>query len=71
MVTTAAFNGKQVIFIGNERPGTIAIFSFTTDITDIRFESIYSGLVDQNTDKTWSELYDDRETGDLDPDDVR
>lgn len=71
MITTAAINGKQVIFVGSERPGTITIFSFTTDITNIQFESIYSGLADQLTNKTWSQLYDDRETGDIDPEDIR
>lgn len=64
-------NNKHVIFVGNERSSVIALFSFSTDIAEITFESMYSGVQQPNTSKTWDEIYDDRTIGDMDPEDLK
>jgi hypothetical protein len=60
---------KLVIFVGNERPGAISVYSVADDITKPNYESTWSGI--SAVDGTWEELYARREVSELDPEDVR
>lgn len=62
--------GKSVIFMGNERPGTISVYSIEDDSNEPRFESVnFAGVLQEG--RTWGEMYIRRSSGDLDPEDVR
>lgn len=61
--------GKVVLFIGNERPGSIFIYTIADDVTKPKFESIWSGI--EETDGTWSDLYERRKISEMDPEDIR
>ena len=65
----AHIGGKVVLFVGNERPGSIFIYTITDDITKPKFESIWTGI--EETDGTWSELYERRKISEMDPEDIR
>nr|UYM80487.1 shell protein 2A [Novocrania anomala] len=58
---------KTIFVICNERISSIMLYSLTDDF-EVKFESIYrpGGL-----NGTWQQLYDDRNIGDIDPEDCR
>lgn len=58
-----------VLFVGNERPGTVSIYSITDDLYNPNFESIYSGIADKNG--TWEDLFNRRQLSEVDPEDIR
>lgn len=58
-----------VLFVGNERPGTVSIYSITDDLYNPKFESIYSGITDTNG--TWEDMYSKRQISEVDPEDIR
>lgn len=60
---------KVVVFIGNERPGSISIYSFHGDMTRATFESIYWDI--PNTAETWQQSFDQRSITAIDPEDIR
>lgn len=56
--------------MGNERPGTISVYSIEDDSNEPRFESVnFAGVLQEG--RTWGEMYIRRSSGDLDPEDVR
>ncbi|KAL3860619.1 hypothetical protein ACJMK2_010717 [Sinanodonta woodiana] len=60
-----------VIFIGNERPGSIMIY--TVDRTKSLPQPVYQGMhaeVPSEFAKTWGELYAERKVTNLDPEDL-
>lgn len=65
----APIGGKVVLFVGYERPGSIFIYTITDDITKSKCESIWTGI--EETDGTWSELYERRKISEMDPEDIR
>ena len=65
----AHISGKVVLFVGNEQPGSIFIYTITDDITKPKFESIWTGI--EEIDGTWSELYERRQISEMDPEDIR
>lgn len=66
----AAHIGNAVLlFIGNERPGSIFIYKITGDASKPEFQSIWNGV--QETDNKWEELYERRMLSGMDPEDIR
>ena len=63
-------DGQTVLFVGSERPGIIVVYTIPPDTAspEPQFESIhYHG----GGGKSWFELYDNRETWDLAPEDMK
>ena len=65
----AHIGDKVVLFVRNERPGSIFIYMITDDVSKPKFESIWTGI--EETDGTWSELYERRKISEMDPEDIR
>ena len=66
------FGEHQLVFVGAERPGFVAVYRMTSDAAtgaaQLTFESLfYAG----GRNKTWSELYQARETNIVEPEDMR
>lgn len=58
---------KTLLFVANERPGVILIYSFDRQLAS-NFESIhYAG----GQGRSWLNLYENRETADVDPEDIK
>ncbi|KAK6195224.1 hypothetical protein SNE40_000696 [Patella caerulea] len=66
---TAVIGGRLVIFVGNERPGSISIFSVGDDFSTTRYESTYFGI--PQSDVTFGSMYDQRNLSEIDPEDIR
>ncbi|XP_050413240.1 uncharacterized protein LOC126827745 isoform X3 [Patella vulgata] len=66
---TAVIGGRLIIFVGNERPGSISIFSVGDDFSDTRYESTYFGI--PQSDVTFGSMYDQRTLSEIDPEDIR
>jgi hypothetical protein len=64
-VHVAYIGDKVVIFVGNERPGSIAIFSIDNEVTKPKFQSLWVGI--EETNGTWEELYNRRKISEIDP----
>ncbi|XP_048764949.2 mesenchyme-specific cell surface glycoprotein-like [Ostrea edulis] len=60
---------KIVVFIGNERPGSISIFSFHGDMTSASLESVFWDVSD--TKETWRDAFKQRSISSIDPEDIR
>lgn len=58
-----------VLFVGNERPGTVSIYSITDNLNNPKFESIYSGIPDTNG--TWEDMFNRKQISEVDPEDIR
>ena len=61
-------NGRDLLFVGVDRSASILIYSFPTGSPIPVFESIHRA---GGTSDTFSDLLDDRNLGDLDPEDLR
>ncbi|CAH1785165.1 unnamed protein product [Owenia fusiformis] len=59
---------KRYMFVGNERISTIMVYSMGLDDTVPELESINRA---GDTDRTWRQLYEERNIGDIDPEDLR
>ena len=70
-MAVAELENHIVIFVGNERPGTITVFSIDKSESNIRpkFEGMVHDV--QETDDTWENLYTDRKVTMLDPEDMK
>ncbi|XP_052712342.1 uncharacterized protein LOC128186563 isoform X2 [Crassostrea angulata] len=65
-----AYSGTRVIvFVGCERPGTISIYSFNSNMTEGTLESINSGA--KTVLGTWGEAFDGGLLTDMDTDDIK
>ncbi|XP_048764885.2 uncharacterized protein LOC125672707 isoform X2 [Ostrea edulis] len=65
-----AYDGRRVIvFLGNERPGSISIYSFNNDMSRGSLESIYSGA--RALTGTWGSAFSRGYITDMDPDDIK
>ena len=60
---------KIVVFVGNERPGSISIYSFHGDMTSAALESVYWDI--PNTKETWQQAFDHQSITAIDPEDIR
>ena len=67
----AEFGDYVLIIVGNERPGTLSLFSIdkTKSVIKPKFEGMYHGI--PRADATWQTLYDNREVRMLDIEDLR
>ncbi|XP_071172556.1 uncharacterized protein [Mytilus edulis] len=68
-LAVAHIGNAVLLFIGNERPGSIFIYKITGDASKPEFQSIWNGV--QETDNKWEELYERRMLSGIDPEDVR
>jgi len=69
-LATAELYGRLYIFVGNERPGTIAVFSIGTSMSDVRFESMFcDGWPDDG--RSPQQLFDARKLFAMDPEDIK
>ncbi|XP_052061734.1 mesenchyme-specific cell surface glycoprotein-like [Mytilus californianus] len=68
-LAVAHIGSELLIFVGNERPGSIFIYKITDDASKPEFQSIWNGV--QETDGTWEELYDREMLSEVDPEDIR
>ncbi|XP_033747043.1 mesenchyme-specific cell surface glycoprotein-like [Pecten maximus] len=68
-VEAAQIGDTTVVFLGIERPGFILVYSITDDITDLKFESMWTDIT--RTDETFSNMYDQRAISSVDPEDLR
>lgn len=59
-----------LLFIGNERPGSIAVYTIDDRLDTIspRFHTLLTAV--NRTDNTWGNLYDSRNVAMLDPEDM-
>ncbi|XP_061198120.1 uncharacterized protein LOC133206198 isoform X1 [Saccostrea echinata] len=65
-----AYDGpRAIVFVGNERPGSISIYSFNNDMSGGTLESIYSGIWTLNG--TWGEAFSQGYISDLDPENIK
>ncbi|XP_063441782.1 mesenchyme-specific cell surface glycoprotein-like isoform X2 [Mytilus trossulus] len=68
-LAVAHIGNTVLLFIGNERPGTICIYKITGDASRPEFQSIWNGVGE--TDNKWEELYERRMLSGIDPEDLR
>lgn len=70
VIAVGELSGRLYIFIGNEKPGTVIVYSLGRDVTKTRFETVFcEGIPDSS--KTMAELYDAQEVYGLDLEDLR
>ncbi|XP_012936330.1 mesenchyme-specific cell surface glycoprotein [Aplysia californica] len=66
----AEVRGRLYVFVGNERPGTISVYSFGSDLTKPRFETIFcDGIPDDS--RTPDQRFADRDLFAVDPEDIQ
>ncbi|XP_022096908.1 uncharacterized protein LOC110982645 [Acanthaster planci] len=65
---TGEFNGKRLLFVAQERTSSVMVYSFPGNSVIPSFESVYRA---GGTSKTFTELLNDRNLGDLGPEDLR
>ena len=63
-------DGVTLLFVANERPGTIFVYSLESDITKPTFQDVYDGIPDTRG-RSWNQLYDDRVLSEIDPEDIQ
>ena len=70
-ITLGKFGHYTVLFIGNERPGTIAVYTIDDRLDNVspRFHTLLTGI--DRTNDTWNNLYNDRAVTMLDPEDIK
>ena len=66
----AQFEGRTYFFIGNQRVSTLMIYSIADSSEEILpvFEGLHRA---GGTNKTWTELFEDRNVGDLNFQDMK
>ncbi|XP_061188899.1 uncharacterized protein LOC133197075 [Saccostrea echinata] len=60
---------RIIVFLGNERPGSISIYSFNGDMFRPHFESVFWNI--PNSEVTWTEAFDEQTISCIDPEDIR
>ncbi|XP_041375490.1 mesenchyme-specific cell surface glycoprotein-like isoform X2 [Gigantopelta aegis] len=68
-LTYGIVDDHLLLFIGNERPGFVSVYSVADDITKPHFEFLYDGIGDVKM--TFQQLYDQRKLNAMDPEDIR
>ncbi|OWF56661.1 mesenchyme-specific cell surface glycoprotein-like [Mizuhopecten yessoensis] len=68
-IEAAQIGSSVVIFLGIERPGLIAVYSISDDVSSLKFESLWTGIT--KTDDTFGNLYGQRAISGVDPEDLR
>ncbi|XP_048764908.2 mesenchyme-specific cell surface glycoprotein-like isoform X1 [Ostrea edulis] len=62
-------DNRLIVFLGNERPGSISIYSFNGNMTTPNFESVYWDI--PNSEITWIQAFNQRTLSSLDPEDLK
>lgn len=60
-------DGEKLFFIGNERSSSVEVYSVRHGVTNPVFHNITYGTPFIEVGKTWETLYEEHNTGDLDP----
>ena len=70
IVETAQYGGRTYIFIGNQRVSTMMIYSLDDNSEQVLpvFEGMHRA---GGTNKTWFDLFDERNVGDLNFQDMK
>ncbi|ESO92846.1 hypothetical protein LOTGIDRAFT_190352, partial [Lottia gigantea] len=68
-VEIAEIGGRLFIFVGSERPGTIAVFSVGDNFKDTKFDHLYFNIAEY--DKPLKDLYKERKISEIDPEDLK
>ncbi|XP_061188897.1 mesenchyme-specific cell surface glycoprotein-like [Saccostrea echinata] len=68
-LTVANDGDKVILFLGNERPGSISIYSFDGDITTPKLESVFWDI--PTSEGTWTQAFDQRTISCIDPEDLK
>ncbi|ESP01305.1 hypothetical protein LOTGIDRAFT_111904, partial [Lottia gigantea] len=68
-VETAEIDGKLVILLGCERPGTIVVFSVGDDFKETKFEYLYFNIPEY--DKRLKHLYTKRKISEINPENFK
>lgn len=70
-ITIGKFGHYFVLFIGNERPGIVAVYTIDERLDTVTpvFQTMLTGVRD--TTGTWGSLYEQRKVSMLDPEDMR
>jgi len=69
-ITVVEEGDRLYVFIGNERPGIISVYSFGLDISDVRFETIFcDGIPDDKL--SMQQKFAARELYAVDPEDLK
>ena len=61
-------DGRRLLFVGVDRTAAILIYSFASDEVIPTFESVYRA---GGRSETFQDLLDNRNLGDLDPEDLK
>ncbi|XP_059168848.1 uncharacterized protein LOC131950653 isoform X2 [Physella acuta] len=69
-LTVGEIGDRLYIFVGNESPGTISVYSIGSDVTQPRFESIFCEGI-PNDSRNMTEKYRARQLYAVDPEDIR
>eukprot|EP00058_Branchiostoma_floridae_P014179 XP_002599667.1 hypothetical protein BRAFLDRAFT_119372 [Branchiostoma floridae] len=68
-LTVGRIGDQTVIFVGNERTSEVVMYSLRDGEAFVpKLESVYRG---GRTDLTWTEAYQARDVGDIDPEDIK
>jgi hypothetical protein len=68
IVETAQWGDRTYIFVGNQRVSSMMVYSVGEDVSSPRFEGIFRA---GGRNRTWVQLFEDREVGDLNVQDMR
>ena len=70
-LTIGRLGDITLLLIGNERPGTIAVYTIDERLPEIapKFVTLFTGINKYND--TWENLYQNKEISMLDPEDIK
>ncbi|XP_025076197.1 mesenchyme-specific cell surface glycoprotein-like [Pomacea canaliculata] len=69
-IAVGKLEDRLLIFVGNECPGTIAVFSLS-DVTQPRFETYYTQGIPKISGSSWQQMYQDQQLHAIDPESIR
>nr|KAG5713079.1 hypothetical protein BaRGS_021873 [Batillaria attramentaria] len=64
-LTVGEVGGRLLIFVGNERPGSLFVYSVGQGGMEPRFETMVTGIPTDTT-RTWQQMFDDKDVYGLD-----
>ena len=69
-MATATFGNTTLIMVGSERPGSIAVYSIDNNRAKLKpvFETLITDF--RATSGSWQDIYDNRQIGMIDPEDL-
>ena len=70
-MTAGEVGGRLLVFAGNERPGTIAVYSLAPGEVRPAFHTLYTEGVPRDAARTWRQMHQDRHLYAIDPEFLR